>query len=185
VLFREKGYAGASIQDLVKSTGINRYSLYDEFGDKRGLFLEVLARFQKQKLREADSLLSQPGPKMPHFRRYLENIRENGRRSGPVNCLVTVSAVNLASSDPEVAAYLLQHFEALERVVETALCEARAAGEINADFKLRSLARIVINAGRGMRIIAQFEGLDESTTDIIETTLALLRPTPCVSERAF
>lgn len=185
MLFREKGYAGASIQDLVKSTGINRYSLYDEFGDKRGLFLEVLARFQKQKLHEADSLLGLPGPKMPLFRRYLENIRENSRRCGPVNCLVTVSAVNLANTDPEVAACLLQHFEALEGVVERALCEARTAGEITANLKLRSLARAFINAGRGMRIIAQFEGLDDSATDIIETTLALLRPTPCVSERAF
>ncbi len=176
-LFRERGFSGTSVEDLVRATGINRYSLYDAFGDKRGLFLEVLARFQFEKLRDADLLLSGPGPKMPRFRRYLEMIRDKSRCGGPVNCLVTISAVNLASSDAEVAASLLEHFRALEAVFVAALGEARTQGEIAADLDLLPLARAVINAGRGMRIIAQFEGLDETSDDIVEVTLALLRPT--------
>ena len=175
-LFRERGYSGTSIDDLVKATGINRYSLYDAFGDKRGLFLEVLDRFQSQKLQDADLLLGRSGPKMPLFRRYLETIRESGRRGGPVNCLVTISAVNLASTDPEVAARVLDHFARLEAVFVAALREARTTGEVTADIEPRSLARALINAGRGMRIIAQFAGLDGTAVDVIDTTLALLRP---------
>lgn len=176
-LFREQGYSGTSVEDLVKATGINRYSLYDDFGDKRGLFLEVLNRFQRAKLGEADRMLSQPGPKLPLFRRHLESVRENGRRSGPVNCLVTVSAVNLASDDPEIAECLLEHFAALEKVFVSALAEAKAQGEIESDVDLLPLARTMINAARGMRIISQFEGLHQTASDIIDTTLALLRPT--------
>lgn len=176
-LFRERGYSGTSVEDLVKATGINRYGLYDDFGDKRGLFLEVLAQFQTAKLRDAACLLSQPGPKLPLLRRYFETIQENGRRSGPVNCLVTVSAVNLASDDAEVAQCLLEHFAQLEAVFVQALREASEAGEIAPELNLRTIARALINAGRGMRIIAQFEGLDETSRDIIDAALALLRPT--------
>lgn len=177
VLFRERGYAGTSVDDLVRSTGINRAALYEEFGDKRGLFLEVLERFQSAKRHDAEILLAQPGPKLPLFRRYLERISGSGRQGGPVNCLVTISAVNLASGDPEIAACVLGHFRALECAFIAALEEARDQGEIATGLDLRSLARTLINAGRGMRIIAQFEGFDATTADIIETTLELLRPT--------
>ncbi len=176
VLFREQGYAGTSIQDLVKATGSNRYSLYEEFSDKRGLFIAALTRFQSQKLAEATELLSEPGPKIPLLRRYFESLRERSRKCGPVNCLVTISAVNLASGDEEIAACVLQHFAALVQVFERVVVEAKATGEITSPLPPKSLARALINAARGMRIIAQFEGLDETVIDIAETTLALLEP---------
>lgn len=174
VLFREQGYAGTSIQDLVKATGSNRYSLYEEFSDKRGLFLAALARFQSEKLTEVTELLSKPGPKIPLLRSYFESLKERSRKAGPVNCLVTVSAVNLASGDEEIAASVLEHFAALVQVFERVVIEAKESGEIGSTLPTKSLARMLINTARGMRIIAQFEGLDETVTDIAETVLGLL-----------
>lgn len=43
-LFGELGYAGCSVDDLVRRLGIHRGSLYKAFGSKRGLFLEALRR---------------------------------------------------------------------------------------------------------------------------------------------
>ena len=40
--FLETGYEGTSIDDLVRSTGLHRGSLYQAFGSKRGLFLAAL-----------------------------------------------------------------------------------------------------------------------------------------------
>ncbi|MCM8537198.1 MAG: TetR/AcrR family transcriptional regulator [Lentisphaeraceae bacterium] len=40
-LFWRKGYEGTHLQDLVTHTGLNRFSLYKEFGGKDGLFHEV------------------------------------------------------------------------------------------------------------------------------------------------
>lgn len=41
-LFRQRGYHGASIDDLIAATGISRQSLYDTFGDKSELFVQCL-----------------------------------------------------------------------------------------------------------------------------------------------
>ena len=44
-LFWEKGYEGAHLQELVKVTGLNRFSLYKEFGSKEGLFEEAFEKY--------------------------------------------------------------------------------------------------------------------------------------------
>ncbi len=41
-VFWEKGYDAASISDLTAAMGINRFSLYDTFGDKHQLYLKAL-----------------------------------------------------------------------------------------------------------------------------------------------
>lgn len=43
-VFARSGYHGASVDELLKATAIQRASLYQAFGSKRGLFLEVLRR---------------------------------------------------------------------------------------------------------------------------------------------
>ena len=41
-VFLEKGYEGTSIEDLTAALGISRASLYNTFGDKRGLLREAV-----------------------------------------------------------------------------------------------------------------------------------------------
>ena len=44
-LFWEKGFEGAHLQELVETTGLNRFGLYKEFGGKEGLFHEALRAY--------------------------------------------------------------------------------------------------------------------------------------------
>ncbi len=45
-VFWEKGYDAASISDLTAAMGINRFSLYDTFGDKHTLYLKSLESYE-------------------------------------------------------------------------------------------------------------------------------------------
>src|SRR5262249_27008123 len=44
-LFWRKGYEGTHLQELVKETGLNRFSLYKEFGGKDGLFEAAVEKY--------------------------------------------------------------------------------------------------------------------------------------------
>jgi AcrR family transcriptional regulator len=44
-LFWERGYDGVSISDVTAATGVNRRSIYAEFGSKEGLFERVTERY--------------------------------------------------------------------------------------------------------------------------------------------
>ena len=48
MLFWTKGFEGASLADLTSAMGINPPSLYAAFGDKEGLFLEAMERYQRR-----------------------------------------------------------------------------------------------------------------------------------------
>jgi AcrR family transcriptional regulator len=46
LIFWEKGYRGASLDDLTEAMKINRPSLYSAFGDKEQLFLSVIDHYR-------------------------------------------------------------------------------------------------------------------------------------------
>src|SRR5262245_38332898 len=46
MLFWRKSYGRTSIQDLEKATRLRRGSLYNAFGDKQGLFVAALKRYE-------------------------------------------------------------------------------------------------------------------------------------------
>lgn len=45
--FREHGFAGASIRDLERATGLSAGSLYNAFGDKQGLYRSAFEHYFK------------------------------------------------------------------------------------------------------------------------------------------
>lgn len=48
LLFWQKGFEGTHLNELVETTGLNRFSLYKEFGSKEGLFEEAMTLYMGQ-----------------------------------------------------------------------------------------------------------------------------------------
>ena len=173
-VFRTKGYEAASIQDLVSAMGINRFSIYDAFGDKRQLFLESLDQYQVQRRTQTAELFMEPGPRLPLLRRYLENIIDFNRTDQPNVCLIVNSAIELAKGDEEIAERARTHFSLLEEIFTNALIEARTNGEIDSDRDLRAVARFLLNAGRGLRVVANYNKDREALVEIVDMALSVL-----------
>jgi AcrR family transcriptional regulator len=56
-LFWQKGYSGASIQQVVKTTGLKPGSIYLAFGSKEALFREALERYAQKSIRHIRNTL--------------------------------------------------------------------------------------------------------------------------------
>lgn len=57
-LFWERGYEGTSIHNLVAATGLNTRSMYNEFGDKEGLFLACIDHYVTESLSDLGKILT-------------------------------------------------------------------------------------------------------------------------------
>src|SRR3979411_1135898 len=60
-VFWQKGFQGASLDDITAATGIAKPSLYAAFGDKNALFLKVLDRYHQRIVANAERIIDE-GP---------------------------------------------------------------------------------------------------------------------------
>jgi TetR/AcrR family transcriptional regulator, transcriptional repressor for nem operon len=162
-LFWRNGYAATSIRDLLDGMGIGYGSLYNTFGDKHALFLACLDRFRELRTSWIDEVLEDSGLSGIEevFRRTVDGLVGFEPRRG---CLLANTAVELGPHDAEVAAKISRYVRHTEAVFERAVIRAQEAGEIPVDRDPRALARFLVNALHGMRVLARV-GTDRTGLD--------------------
>src|ERR1700761_826066 len=60
LVFAEKGYENASLADLTKAMGINRFSMYATFGSKEQLYVLAMEMFNDMRKQRVTADLSGP-----------------------------------------------------------------------------------------------------------------------------
>jgi TetR/AcrR family transcriptional regulator, transcriptional repressor for nem operon len=172
-LFWRNGYAATSIRDLLDGMGIGYGSLYNTFGDKHALFLACLDRFQELRTSWIDEVLedSDLSGIEEVFRRTVDGLVSFEPRRG---CLLANTAVELGPHDAEVAAKISRYVRHTEAVFERAVIRAQEAGEIPVDRDARALARFLVNALHGLRVLARV-GTDRAVLeDAVRVALDVL-----------
>ncbi|NET35675.1 MAG: TetR/AcrR family transcriptional regulator [Cyanothece sp. SIO1E1] len=124
-LFWRKGYFDTSIEDLVQYVGVNRYGLYGTFGNKHGLFLATLDRYQEMMFANALQGIDSPQASMGDIQDFFEHLVALAKTpQGQLGCLIFNTATEVAPHDPEVAdkvrAYLTRLAQAFCRALENA-----------------------------------------------------------------
>lgn len=93
-LFWKEGYNGTSIQELVDLTGVNRYSLYEEFGNKEGILFASLELYKERDL--PWELLSQPlSVQELLFQFYSSFFNPSKRNNHLIGCYISTMAMEL------------------------------------------------------------------------------------------
>lgn len=98
-VFWTKGYDAASISDLTAAMGINRFSLYDTFGDKHTLYIKALESYEQSVLvptLERINAFHSLSEIEEHFMGMIEYQREH--TDAPC-CMIQKAAVSMAGKD--------------------------------------------------------------------------------------
>jgi len=130
-VFRDHGFAGTSAEMLVEELGVNRYSLYAEFGSKLGLFDAVLQRYDDVVVERNFGPLEKPGAGVDEIRALLEFF--GGARKSPAwgrGCLLCNTAVEFGPEDPSGAGFIQRYFDRISTSFLSALENARNIGEL-------------------------------------------------------
>ncbi len=94
-VFWEKGYEGASIDDLTSAMGINRSSLYSTFGDKEALFHKVVAHYRQGPMAFFGKALDQPTARGAIEGLLRGTVRFLADSSHPKGCLSSAGRLKL------------------------------------------------------------------------------------------
>lgn len=173
-VFWSKGYECTSMQDLVDAMGINRGSIYAEFGDKRSLHLAALDLFYKKEICSMLSPVDQPGSRKAAIRAMFEAIIENALSGDCRGCMIYNTAVELCPNDAEVTEKVAAGLKKAEDTIYDVLVDARAKGEIADNRNPRSLARFLTNSLNGLRVMSMVSRDRQSLQDVVDQTLSIL-----------
>lgn len=152
-VFARHGYEAASTNDLLAGMGIGRQSLYGAFGDKRGLFLEALARYALDSYREMQKAMSSKPASEALMDAVLVGLGSS--EDLETGCLGVGSIVEFSRSDSDVAA---QNDEAGRLVIELFASKVRdgiAGGEIAGDVDPEAAARMLLTLRSGLKVAAR------------------------------
>lgn len=149
-VFWQKGYEATSIQDLVETLGINRFSLYDSFGDKRGIFIRALERYTDQVFARSLTELESSELGLEAIESYFAGLAQWAE--SPLNkrgCLLVNTAVEQASHDRVTHAHLRRQYERVEQAFLSALRRAEQRGQLRAGLNLADRARCLVLVVQG------------------------------------
>jgi TetR/AcrR family transcriptional repressor of nem operon len=176
-VFWTQGYEAASIQRLVTQMGIQRGSLYDTFGDKRGLFFAALERYDRVATARLLATLDGPASGTEAIRRFFRLKVELSLRSDrPRGCLLTNSTAQLASRDRGTATRVGAALAKIEAAFYGAVVRAQRAGELDAARAPRALARYLTSSAQGLSVMAKAFPERAVLEDIVKVILATLEP---------
>ena len=145
-LFARKGYEGAHLQELVRVTGLNRFSLYKEFGGKEGLFQAALEGYLQQ-LGDLGAHLQREPAGVANVRAFFSALLD---REFPHGCLA-VNTIREKHVVPRPAYAALERFAASgEANFQRNLAAARERGELAADTDVEALAQFLTALNLGL-----------------------------------
>ena len=140
-IFRDHGFAGTSTQMLVEALGVNRYSVYAEFGSKQELFDAALKRYDEKVIQRSFGPLEGPGAGIAEVRALLEFFG-NAKKSPALGrgCLLCNTAVEFGPDDPSGAGFVQRYFKRLSMAFKAALEHARSQGKLHQSVDPRTEA---------------------------------------------
>jgi len=173
--FWARGYAATSAQDLVDATGLGRSSLYNAFAGKHQLYEQALRRYLEHNTEADVALLDRPGPVKERVRELLLGVIDadlgDPQRRG---CLAVNAAIELAGKDEAVTAAVRRVFARVEEALVVALERGQREGEITRERSARALARFVLNAIYGLRVLGKAATDRAPLLDVVEATVSAL-----------
>lgn len=174
-LFWEKGYNATSANDLVKELGLSRSSLYDTYGDKRTLFVNSLQRYRTQIVGKMIDLINNS----TNIKETIEDIfvliiEQDISSKIPKGCLMVNSAIELSSTDSEIAKIVEQNQKDIEKSFEIAILKGQEDGTIVSKQSAKSLAKFFYNSITGLRVALKYSKFRNSIDEVVKLNLSVL-----------
>ena len=108
-LFRERGFSGASISEIMAATGLTHGSFYNHFDSKEDLLAEAFAHASEQALAVVENLAQSEEGKQSMFRDYLSPEHRDNAGEG---CIMAALATDFRTQ-PKARAVVTHHVRSL------------------------------------------------------------------------
>jgi TetR/AcrR family transcriptional repressor of nem operon len=161
-VFWERGYEATSIGELEACTGLNRSSIYQAFGSKRGLFDAALECYVDREITAMLAGMEQDDAGLDAVVGFFAHLCElfRGDAGGSTRgCLMVNSTAELAAHDPMVARAAADNRDRVRAAFAHALGGAAARGQIDPEL-VRSRCYLLAATTMGVFLTVRIDPAD-------------------------
>ncbi|MGB6292023.1 MAG: TetR/AcrR family transcriptional regulator [Vibrio anguillarum] len=172
-LFWKKGYSNTAISDLIDTLKINRFSLYNAYGDKKTLYYEALDKYLVSVPLPRLAELNQTNSAFEELTAFLKEFVKLQKTSSS-GCFMQNALIEHAGQDEYVLAKGQQLFDQLLAVISHALRNAQEQKQIGTLLDANQLAKLVLVQMQGIRVMGKAKRYDDINA-ALESLLILLK----------
>jgi len=151
-VFWARGFKGTSVSDLVGATGLNKHSMYQEFGSKEGLYHECLDNFTNKINWQLDAILTRKPLGLQNIKDFFRNRIEYASSGECHGCMLVNATVEKELLDDDAIERTQQYLSHRRDTILECLKAAQKTGEVNpakdpdvlADYLLSFLTGIMV-----------------------------------------
>lgn len=155
-VFWAKGYEATSLSDLIKATGINKGSLYNAFGSKKGLFSQAILKYDQEHHHETlKKLAALEDPVLAISTLFDSLIAESLSDQECKGCLLVNTALDLPNQDQDIVKIVKASFHEVEVFFEKQIQLGQKTDTIPHDIDHHATAKTLLGLVVGLRVLAR------------------------------
>ncbi len=160
--FWENGYENTSVRTLEKNMGINQFSIYKSFKNKRTLYEKVLNSYTQKLHKEFLYRLKQEDSNLEDIALFLNNFASQILdKKIPNCCLMVQSTTNLEKYDEQLRQVVLDFFESMKRLFVKALVNSKQVGLLPNNAPIDLSAEYLIGIAQSISVYAKVKNKTE------------------------
>ncbi|WP_074406464.1 MULTISPECIES: TetR/AcrR family transcriptional regulator [Aquimarina] len=174
-VFHKKGYNGTSMQDLVDATDLNRSSIYNSFGSKLNMFLEVLSHYQSTYGNSFSQKLAQSYNASEAieaiFDLYIHEIINDNDRKG---CLVINCKSEMTNQEPLIKSFMEKNQDRMIAMLEDIVTKGQMEKIFNQHQTAGQYALYLFSSIQGLRMTGILNKNENDLRNLTRTVLKVL-----------
>lgn len=172
-VFWRNGYAGTSLRDLTRATGLGASALYHRFKDKDGLFVQAVRRYADEGLVERLARLSGLSDPLFAIEQFLEEVTAMSLADPEHRgCLLVNTALDGAPMSAAARDVVRARLGEVEAFFAQRLQRAVAIGSIPPHTRTADLASALLGAVFAIRVFARLDPSPDKLRTIAQHALA-------------
>lgn len=155
-VFWNNGYEATSVRLLEKEMGINQFSIYASFSNKKNLFIESIRKYREYVKECVFTDLLQENSGLAELELFLQKkVEKTNEIDGHKGCLVVNTAAEIGTKDKEIADEIVLYYDFIYEIMAKVIRNAVAKGEVPANTDVEKQASFFLGIMQGFSVASK------------------------------
>lgn len=172
--FWKKGFTATSAADLTRVTQLKPGSIYHQYGDKKGLFVQTLSFYVEnvvdQRVRE---MLNHEKP-LAGIEHFFSSAYEGVKASCLIGCLMTNTTLDQCVEDPDIKLMMKRGMATMEKAFEARLSDAIEHSDLPIHVDTKATAAYLVACFQGLMVVSRLTRNKARLRTITQQTMLML-----------